>query len=135
MLQINVDISILMCLPTDSTVICTADRRVAIITAYHSSCSGISDIIRLLVHHTVTVSASLNVQFGTFLKQAHCASVGKIYFAPGDKRWGTLFVLCGVMSKLEFLLLANALLYTARTTANKQAPAKSTQVSAGQCNH
>lgn len=46
-------------------------------------------------------------------------------------------VLCGVMSKLEFLLLANALLpvYTARTTANKQAPAKSTQVSAGQCNH
>lgn len=57
MLQINVDISILMCLPTDSTVICTADRRVAIITAYHSSCSGISDIIRLLVHHTVTVSA------------------------------------------------------------------------------
>lgn len=54
MLQINVDISILMCLPTDSTFICTADRRVAIITAYHSSCAGISDIIKLLVHHCVT---------------------------------------------------------------------------------
>lgn len=52
MLQINVDISILMCLPTDSTFICTADRRVAIITAYHSSCAGFSDIIRLLVHHS-----------------------------------------------------------------------------------
>lgn len=59
MLQINVDISILMCLPTNSTFICTADRRVAIITAYHSSCAGISDIIRLLVHHSVTVSTSL----------------------------------------------------------------------------
>lgn len=59
MLQINVDISILMCLPTDSTFICTMDRRVAIITAYHSSCAGISDIIRLLVHHSVTVSTSL----------------------------------------------------------------------------
>lgn len=57
--QINVDISILMCLPTDSTFICTVDRRVAIITAYHSSCAGISDIIRLLVHHSVTVSTSL----------------------------------------------------------------------------
>lgn len=56
MLQINVDISILMCLPTDSTFICTADRRIAIITAYHSSCAGISDIIRLLVHRSVTVS-------------------------------------------------------------------------------
>lgn len=59
MLQINVDISILMCLLTDSTFICTADRRVAIITAYHSSCAGISDIIRLLVHLSVTVSARL----------------------------------------------------------------------------
>lgn len=48
-----------MCLPTDSTFICTADRRVAIITAYHSSCAGISDIIRLLVHHCVTVSTSV----------------------------------------------------------------------------
>lgn len=48
-----------MCLPTDSTFICTADRRVAIITAYHSSCAGISDIIRLLVHHSVTVSTGL----------------------------------------------------------------------------
>lgn len=58
MLQINVDISILMCLPTDSTFICTADRRIAI-TAYHSCCAGISDIIRLLVHHSVTVSACI----------------------------------------------------------------------------
>lgn len=59
MLQINVDISILMCLPTDSTFICTVDRKVAIITAYHSSCAGISDIIRLLVHRGVTASACL----------------------------------------------------------------------------
>lgn len=57
MLQINVDISILMCLPTDSTFICTADGRMAITTAYHSACVGISDIIRLLVHPSVTVSA------------------------------------------------------------------------------
>lgn len=56
MLQINVDISILMCLPADSTFICTADRRIAIITAYHSGCAGISDIIRLPVHSSVTVS-------------------------------------------------------------------------------
>lgn len=54
MLQINVDISILMCVPTDSTFICSADRRVAIITAYHSSCAGISDIIKLLVHRRAT---------------------------------------------------------------------------------
>lgn len=45
-----------MCLPTDSTFICTADRRIAIITAYHSGCTGISDIIRPLVHRSVTVS-------------------------------------------------------------------------------
>lgn len=48
-----------MCLPTDSTFICAADRRVAIIEAYHSSCAGILDIIMLLVHHSVTVSTSL----------------------------------------------------------------------------
>lgn len=59
MLQINVDISILMCLLTYSTFICTADRRVAIITAYHSSCASISNIIRRLVHHCVTVSTTL----------------------------------------------------------------------------
>lgn len=45
-----------MCLPTDSTFICTADRRIAIITAYHSGCAGISDIIRPHVHRSVTVS-------------------------------------------------------------------------------
>lgn len=48
-----------MCLPTDSTFICAADRRVAIITVYHSSCAGILDIIMLLVHHSVTVSTGL----------------------------------------------------------------------------
>lgn len=57
--QINVDISILMCLPTNSRFICTADRRVAIITAYHSSCVSISDIIRLLVHCSVNVRTGL----------------------------------------------------------------------------
>lgn len=59
MLQINVDISILMCLPTDSTFICAGDRRIAITRAYHSGCAGISDIIRLLVHHSVTVGACI----------------------------------------------------------------------------
>lgn len=56
MLQINVDISILICLPSDSTFICTVDRKVAITMAYHSGCSVILDIIMLLVHRSVTVS-------------------------------------------------------------------------------
>ena len=58
--QINVDISILMCLPTDSTCICTADRGIAIITAHHGSgeydmlCSRVfSDIIRPYVHYSL----------------------------------------------------------------------------------
>lgn len=70
MLQINVDISILMCLPTDSTFICTADRRIAITTAYHRGCVGISDIIRLLVHHSVTVTLVYWTQLGTIFKTA-----------------------------------------------------------------
>lgn len=78
MLQINVDISILMCLPTDSTFICSADRRIAIITAYHSSCAGISDIIRLLVHHSVTVSTSLLDTVGDNLQ------IGSLCFCGGD---------------------------------------------------
>lgn len=78
MLQINVDISILMCLPTDSTFICSVDRRIAIITAYHSSCAGISDIIRLLVHHSVTVSTSLLDTVGDNLQ------IGSLCFCGGD---------------------------------------------------
>lgn len=86
--QINVDISILMCLPTNSTFICTADRRKAIITAYHSNGVCISDIIRLLVHHSVTVSTSLldtvgyNLQIGSL-----CFCVWDVSnFALGKRR-------------------------------------------------
>lgn len=65
-----------MCLPTDSTFICTADRRIAIITAYQSSCAGISDIIRLLVHQCDCEHQYIGHSWEPALKQPHCASVG-----------------------------------------------------------
>lgn len=96
-----------MCLPTDSTFICSADRRIAIITAYHSSCAGISDIIRLLVHHSVTVSTSLldtvgdNLQIGSL-----CFCGGDLSnLAQGGKKVRRLF-LCVWHGEVQFRTLA-----------------------------
>lgn len=109
MLQINVDISILMCLPTDSTLICTADRRVAIITAYHSSCGGISDIIRLLVRHSVTEYYLLDTawcipQIGSLC----CREIYQVLLRGGG---GNVCVFDKVRSNLGSLLFVNVLLH------------------------
>lgn len=61
--------------------------------------------------------------------------VGEISHAPGDKRARGLVCVPGGDVQVRIRAAADTLLYTVRTTANKQAPAKCTQVSAGQCSH
>lgn len=135
MFQVNVDISILICLPTDSIFICTGDGRITIITAYHSSCSVILDVIMLLVNHSVTMTASLQDTVW-YLSSRHLLWLRSRL--RGKKERGILFVFDRVKFSLKKFMCVNALLYIAkkkkmRTTTDDQTPAKSKQLSAGQC--
>lgn len=108
MLQINVDISILMCLPSDSTFICTVDRRVAITMAYHRGCSITSDIIMLLVHRSVTENLSAG---HSLRRSSDMLTVALWRRSQEEKSERALLVFDRVRSNLEQLLLLDTFFY------------------------
>lgn len=115
-----------MCLPADSTFICTAGRRIAIIRAYHSSCAGISDIIRPLVHSSVTVSTGAigHSRLQSWNRLTVLSWWWSIESSPGEKTGEeALFVFDTVQDLFRTSHCASMHHYR-QATANNNTPAK-----------